>query len=117
MRSKELFRKVLKIKDSVDLDILKKFGFKLVQQNEKFNYIYFPENTLCSKGNSITVYNDANLYNLNSHIGEDRIIKFRLDDCLTYDFNKTMVTLFNMIKADLIEVADFNELVNRRKNK
>lgn len=34
---------MLKIKDDIDLKELKKFGFKLVQQNKRINYIYMPQ--------------------------------------------------------------------------
>ena len=99
---------ILKIKDNIDLKILKKYGFKEIQQNQRVNFIYFPGNYLYSKGNHICVNNDRNLFNLDYYIGEDRYMTFRFNEALTSDFDKTMCVLFDLIKADLIEKGENN---------
>lgn len=94
---------MLKIRDDVDLKILLKFGFKEVQQNKRINYIYMPSEVWNNCGNSITVNNDSNLFNLDYYQGENRTIIFRFNEQATEEFNKTMTVLFNLIKKDLIE--------------
>lgn len=95
---------ILKIRDSVDLKILKKYGFKEVQQNQRVNFIYFPDEF--SKANYICVNNDRNLFNLDYYIGEDRYMTFRFNEALTSDFDKTMCVLFDLIKSDLVEKGE-----------
>lgn len=99
-----MFEEQLKIKDDVDLKVLKKYGFKEVQQNKRINYIYMPADEAYNNlGNSIVVNADTNLYNLDYYIGEDRLISFSFNEQATYDFNKTMCVLFDLISAGLVE--------------
>jgi hypothetical protein len=98
---------MLKIKDNVDLKELKKFGFKEVQQNKRINYIYMPvAECYDNQGNMITVCNDRNLFTLDRYIGEDRKIKFRLNECASFDFEKTISVLYDLIQANLVEKVE-----------
>lgn len=98
---------MLKIKDNVDLKVLKKFGFKEVQQNKRINYIYMPvDEAYNNLGNSITVNDDRNLYNLDYYIDEDRLMSFRFNTQATYDFNKTIEVLYDLIQAGLVEKVE-----------
>lgn len=95
---------MLKIKDEVDLKELKKYGFKEVQQNKRINYIYMPiDKAYNNLGNFIEVNADTNLYNLDYYIGEDRLMSFRFNEQATYDFNKTICVLYDLIQAGLVE--------------
>lgn len=99
-----MFEEQLKIKDEVDLKELKKYGFKEVQQNKRINYIYMPvDEAYNNHGNSIIVNADTNLYNLDYYIGEDRLMSFGFNEQATYDFNKTMCVLYDLIQAGLVE--------------
>jgi len=95
---------ILKIIDGIDLKELKKFGFKEVQQGKRINYIYLPnQNAWENSGNSITVFADNSIFTMDRHIDEDRIIEFRFNERATYDFNKTIKVLYDLIKAGLVE--------------
>lgn len=96
---------MLKIKDNVDLEILhKKYNFKKVQQNKRINYIYFPKGCdINITGNVIVVCNDRNLFNYDYYIDEDREIKFRLNECATYEFEEIMNVLYDLIQANMVE--------------
>lgn len=96
----------LKIKDNVDLNKLLKFGFKQVQQNKRINYIYMPSEVWENYGNSITINNDTNLFNLDRYIGEDRLINFRFNEQATEEFDETMAVIFDLIKADMVEKVE-----------
>lgn len=99
-----MFKGQLKIKDDVDLKMLKKYGFKEVQQDKRINYIYMPvDKAYNNLGNSITVNADTNLYNLGYYEGEDRLIEFSFNEQATYDFNKTICVLYDLIKDGLVE--------------
>lgn len=100
----EFCRTRLKIVDDFDLKYLKKYGFKEVQQNERINYIYMPVREVWDNhGNSIVVCNDSNMFNSNYYIGEDRLIEFDFNTQATFEFNKTMEVLFDLIKAGIVE--------------
>lgn len=102
-----MLKEQLKIKDEVDLKVLKKYGFKEVQQNKRINYIYMPVDEVYNNlGNSITVNADTNLYNLDYYEGEDRLMSFSFNEQATYDFNKTMCVLYDLIQAGLVEKVD-----------
>ena len=100
----------LKVKNEVNLDYLKKYGFKEVQQNERVNYIYMPVKEVWDNhGNMITVYNDSNLFNSDRYIGEDRLINFRFNTEASYEFNQTMEVIFDMIKEGIVEKVEEEE--------
>ena len=85
---------MLKIRDDVDLKKLEKFGF---------NYIYTPHKSIEDfTGNMIVVNNDRNLFNYNCYLGEDRQIRFRLTTEATYDFERTMNVIYDLIQANLV---------------
>ena len=95
---------MLKIRDDVDVKELEKFGFREVQQNKRINYIYTPHRSIEDfTGNMIVVNNDRNLFNYNYYLDEDRQISFRLNTEATYDFEKTMNVIYDLIKANLVE--------------
>lgn len=94
----------LKIIDDVDLNYLKKLGFKEVMQDKRVNYIYMPVKEVWNNhGNSIVVCNDSNLFNSDCYIGEDRLIEFNFNTQASYEFNKTIEVLFDLIKSGLVE--------------
>lgn len=98
---------MLKIKDSVDLKELEKFGFKEVQQDKRINYIYMPvKETWLNSGNLIKINADRNLFNLNYYEKEDRIINFEFNTQATNDFNKTIIVLYDLIQAELVEKVE-----------
>mgnify|MGYP000006136356 FL=1 len=94
---------MLKIRDDVDLKKLEKFGFKKIQQDKRINYIYTPHKSIEDfTGNMIVVNNDRNLFNYNCYLGEDRQIRFRLTTEATYDFERTMNVIYDLIQANLV---------------
>ncbi len=101
---------MLKIKDNVDLKKLKKFGFKEIQQDKRINYIYMPvKEAWQNSGNSITIYPDRSLFNLEYYEGEDKVIEFEFNEQATYDFRKTIDTLYDLIQAGLVEKVEVNK--------
>lgn len=50
----------------------------------------------------IVVNNDRNLFNYNCYLGEDRQIRFRLTTEATYDFERTMNVIYDLIQANLV---------------
>ena len=76
---------MLKIKDSVDLKELKKFGFSY-KEKENYYFIGFP-------------FGGTNI-----SIGEKRIIDF--DDEWWGDDFELIDTLYSLIKADLVEKVE-----------
>lgn len=50
----------------------------------------------------IVVNNDRNLFNYYYYLDEDRQIRFRLNTEATYDFEKTMNVIYDLIKANLV---------------
>ena len=94
---------MLKIRDDVDLKKLEKFGFKKIQQDKRINYIYTPHKSIEDfTGNMIVVNNDRNLFNYNCYLDEDRQIRFRLKTEATYDFERTMNVIYDLIQANLV---------------
>ncbi len=94
---------MLKIRDDVDLKKLEKFGFKKIQQDKRINYIYTPHKSIEDfTGNMIVVNNDRNLFNYNCYLDEDRQIRFRLNTEATYDFERTMNVIYDLIQANLV---------------
>ncbi len=94
---------MLKIRDDVDLKKLEKFGFKKIQQDKRINYIYTPHKSIEDfTGNMIVVNNDRNLFNYNCYLDEDRQIRFRLNTEATYDFERIMNVLYDLIQANLV---------------
>lgn len=94
---------MLKIREDVDLQELEKFGFKKIQQDKRINYIYTPHKSIEDfTGNMIVVNNDRNLFNYNCYLGEDRQIRFRLNTEATYDFERTMNVIYDLIQANLV---------------
>lgn len=82
---------------------MKSIGFKEVQQDKRINYIYTPHRSIGDfTGNMIVVNNDRNLFNYNYYLDEDRQIRFRLNTEATYDFEKTMNVIYDLIKANLV---------------
>lgn len=94
---------MLKIKDNVDLKILKKYGFKEVQQNKRINYIFFPRNQNINSGNVIVINNDRNLFNYDYYLDEDREIHFDLNTQASYDFEEVMNKFYDLIQAKIVE--------------
>lgn len=93
---------MLKIKEGIDMKVLKKFGFKEVLQDKRVNYIYMPHKVWENCGNHIIVFNDTNLYNLDRYIGEDRRMKFRFNELASEEFDKTVSVLFELIQAGIV---------------
>ena len=56
----------------------------------------------------IVVNNDRNLFNYNYYLDEDRQIRFRLNTEATYDFEKTMNVIYDLIKDGLIVKEEHN---------
>ena len=98
---------MLKIKENIELKTLKKYGFQEVQQNERINYVYMPVDEIWDNhGNTIVVCNDSNLFNLDRYIGEDRLLEFRFNEQASFEFEKTIELLFDLIKAGLVEKVE-----------
>lgn len=80
---------MLKIKDNVDLKELENYGFEYLEEERNYwKYVF------------LNKYGAEKQYWINI---DTRIIEFKVDTAATFDYD---TTIYDLIKADLIEKVD-----------